>query len=121
MSRARASANAHMRQHPLRACVIMTCSNRGTYTKVSDRVSRLRCLEVLKYAANLVITCTCTDSTDKVNKKCIHSRSQGAAVYTMAVSFQKDVDDVQHSLRFGDTVLLFVKETGALVFSQLSR
>ena len=37
----------------------------------------------------------------------------------MAVQFQED--DAQHSLRVGDTVLLYVKETNGFVFSQLSR
>ena len=37
----------------------------------------------------------------------------------MAVQFQED--DAQHSLRVGDTVLLYAKETSGYVFSELSR
>ena len=39
----------------------------------------------------------------------------------MAVRFQEAEDDAQHSLRVGDTVLLYAKETNGYVFSQLSR
>ena len=39
----------------------------------------------------------------------------------MAIRFQEAEDDVQHSLRVGDTVLLYVKETNGYVFSELSR
>ena len=55
----------------------------------------------------------------------MHARPQASlvaaklTVYTMAVSSQED--HAQHSLRVGDTVLLFAKETKAFVFSQLTR
>ena len=39
----------------------------------------------------------------------------------MAIRFQEAEDDAQHSLRVGDTVLLYVKETNGYVFSELSR
>ena len=35
--------------------------------------------------------------------------------------FQEAEDDAQHSLRVGDTVLLYAKETKGYVFSELSR
>ena len=37
----------------------------------------------------------------------------------MAVQFQEE--DAQHSLRVGDMVLLYAKETNGFVFSELSR
>ena len=37
------------------------------------------------------------------------------------MQFQEAEDDAQHSLRVGDTVLLYAKEPNGYVFSELSR
>ena len=39
----------------------------------------------------------------------------------MATPFQAEEDSTQHSLRIGDTVLLYARKTKGFVFSELTR
>ena len=85
------------------------------------------------------MVCTDHSNTNRTSRGYAHARDRykirvlvavfaAAALFStislrgdMAVRFQEAEDDVQHSLRVGDTVLLYAKETNGYVFSELSR